>query len=153
MSGAPLVICAPLAGTVVALADVPDEVFAAGMVGPGVAIAPDQSATTAYCPVPGVVSKLLPYAFVIEAGSKAVLTHLGIDTVELAGEGFVVLTQEGDRIHVADPVLKWDPTEVAAGGRSPIVVVVALEAATHEVTVLAPPGQAVTAGTPLLSWA
>ena len=95
MSAAPLVICAPLAGTVVALADVPDEVFAAGMVGPGVAIEPDRSATTAYCPVEGVVSKLHPHAFVIESGPKAVLTHLGIDTVELAGDGFIILAQEG----------------------------------------------------------
>jgi PTS system glucose-specific IIA component len=119
MSAAPLVICAPLAGTVVALADVPDEVFAAGMVGPGVAIEPDRSATTAYCPVEGVVSKLHPHAFVIESGPKAVLTHLGIDTVELAGDGFIILAQEGDRIEIADPVVKWDPTAVAAGGNSP----------------------------------
>ena len=151
-AGNALVIRAPLAGTVVALADVPDEVFASEMVGPGVGIDPDRSATTAYCPVDGVVSKLLPHAFVIETGRRAVLVHLGVDTEDLASACFDVAVEEGQEVVAGQPLLAWSPDCVRREGRSALCPVVALQADAADVDVVVAPGDRVAEGQPLLAW-
>ncbi|NCT89469.1 PTS glucose transporter subunit IIA [Cellulomonas sp. APG4] len=149
----PLVVHAPVDGTVLALADVPDPVFAGAMVGPGLAIAPrvDGGAVAAVAPVAGTIAKLHPHAFVVAADGRAVLVHLGLDTVQLAGEGFELVVAEGDRVDVGDVVVRWDPAAVEAGGRSPVCPVVALDGPT-EVAGRVAPGAAVTAGDPLFAW-
>ena len=53
------------------------------------------------------------------------LVHLGIDTVQLKGEGFTLLAAEGDDVEAGAPVVEWDPAAVEAGGRSPVCPVVA----------------------------
>ena len=53
--------------------------------------------------------------------------HLGIDTVKLAGEGFDLLTSEGDTIEAGQPVVRWNPADVEARGFSPVCPVVALD--------------------------
>ncbi|GAB2462703.1 PTS sugar transporter subunit IIA [Xylanimonas ulmi] len=142
----PLVVCAPVAGTVVAVTDVPDPVFSAGLVGPGTAIAPDPSrGADVVSPIDGRVVKLRPHAFVVAADDgRSVLVHLGIDTVELRGAGFVAHAAEGDRVVAGQPVTSWDPTAVRDGGRSPLVPVVALDADPASLTGLPGPGSAVT---------
>ena len=124
-----LVVMAPLAGAAMMLGDVPDPVFAAGLVGPGLAIDPHEDATIAVAPVAGRLVKLKPHAFVvIDEFGRAVLVHLGIDTVTLDGDGFVVIASEGQDIAAGDPVVRWDPLRVAKRGLSPICPVVALGA-------------------------
>jgi glucose-specific phosphotransferase system IIA component len=124
-----LVVTAPLAGAALMLRDVPDPVFAAGLVGPGLAIDPHQDATIAVAPMAGRLVKLMPHAFVVIDGiGRAVLVHLGIDTVSLSGDGFVVLASEGQHVAAGDPVVRWDPLSVAQRGLSPICPVVALDA-------------------------
>jgi glucose-specific phosphotransferase system IIA component len=95
------VVLAPLPGRVVALADVPDPVFAQQMVGSGVAIEParGQGPLTVVAPISGKILKLHPHAFVI-FGEKAtgVLVHIGIDTVKLEGDGFTLIAAEGDTV-------------------------------------------------------
>lgn len=149
---APLVVHAPVAGSVVALADVPDPVFAGAMVGPGLAIAPrHEGVVEALAPVAGTVVKLHPHAFVVTAGARAVLVHLGLDTVQLAGEGFELVVAEGDRVEVGDVVVRWDPAAVEAGGRSAVCPVVALDGPA-EVDARVTPGAEVAAGDPLFTW-
>lgn len=125
-----LAVRAPVAGTVVDTADIPDPVFSAAMVGPGAAIAPDPTTGgIAVAPVAGAVVTLHPHAFVVATDNgRAILVHLGIDTVELHGEGFELHVAEGDRVEAGQPVIGWDPAAVRAGGRSPVVPVVALDA-------------------------
>jgi PTS system glucose-specific IIA component len=124
-----LVVTAPLAGSVMSLRDVPDPVFAAGLVGPGLAIDPQEDATIAVAPVAGRLIKLKPHAFVIiDATGRAVLVHLGIDTFTLGGDGFTVLAREGQDIEAGAPVVRWDPLSVAKRGLSPVCPVVALDA-------------------------
>jgi PTS system glucose-specific IIA component len=133
-----LVVLSPVAGQVLPLSDVPDLVFAEAMVGPGVAVEPDQGRGTAVAPVAGRLVKLHPHAFVVLTGSgRGVLVHLGIDTVELRGEGFELLVGEGDEVEVGTPVVRWDPGAVREGGRSAICPVVALDAAADAVTACA----------------
>lgn len=153
VTAAPLVVHAPVSGTVLALGDVPDPVFAGAMVGPGLAIAPatGDGVVAALAPVAGTVAKLHPHAFVVTAGGRAVLVHLGLDTVQLAGEGFELVVAEGDHVDVGDVVVRWEPAAVEAGGRSAVCPVVALDGPT-EVAGLVAPGAAVTAGDPLFAW-
>ncbi|EYR63579.1 PTS glucose transporter subunit IIA [Actinotalea ferrariae CF5-4] len=149
----PTTVHAPLAGVVRALAEVPDPVFAAAMVGPGLAIDPTGAGrVTATAPVSGVVSALHPHAFVVvTAEGRGVLVHLGIDTVQLRGAGFTVHARRHQEIRQGEAVVTWRPGEVAAGGRSAWCPVVALDAAA--VTELVAPSSDVAAGAPLLLWA
>nr|BBH92330.1 hypothetical protein KTA_05290 [Thermogemmatispora argillosa] len=119
-----LVILAPLDGQVVPLERVPDEVFAQKLVGDGLAIEPWGS--VALAPISGRLVRLFPggHAFVIAAGPEdreeeaAVIVHLGLDTVELAGDGFTLLAQEGDRVEAGTPVVRFDRARIAARGKS-----------------------------------
>lgn len=121
-------ITAPLAGHLHPLSDVPDPVFAQGLVGPGVAIEPTGEAeVTVVAPISGRIVKLHPHAFVIQAEGVGVLVHLGIDTVQLNGQGFVLHAGEGDEVAVGDPLITWSPSQVVAGGRSAICPVVLLD--------------------------
>ncbi|MFI6320386.1 PTS glucose transporter subunit IIA [Nonomuraea sp. NPDC050556] len=131
-------VLAPVEGAAVGLSAVPDPVFSAGMVGPGTAIDPARSPGKAVAPISGKIMKLHPHAYVIVGDDgKGVLVHLGIDTVQLKGEGFQLLAAEGDRVSAGQPVVAWDPGKIEAGGRSPVCPVVALDASAASVTDLA----------------
>jgi len=151
----PLTVLAPVAGTVRAMAEVPDPVFAGEIVGPGLALDPSRDGVvTAIAPVAGKIVKLHPHAYVIVAdGTRGVLVHLGLDTVQLGGAGFTLHVAEGDSVAAGEIVVSWNPAEVEAGGRSPICPVVALEGAPGTVTGLVAPGGLVRAGDPLFKWA
>jgi sugar PTS system EIIA component len=149
---APLAVRAPLPGRAITLASVPDEVFAQAMVGPGAAIDPHPRPLDAVAPVDGTLMKLHPHAFVVVgADTRAVLVHLGIDTVQLEGKGFTLLAKEGDPVTAGQPLVHWNPAQVAATGRSPICPVVALEAGPEALTELVDAGE-VTPTTTLFTW-
>ncbi|MDQ0824102.1 PTS system glucose-specific IIA component [Arthrobacter sp. B2I5] len=124
-----LVVLAPIAGTVVPLADVPDPVFAGQMVGSGAAVEPPAGEMfDVVSPVAGKVIKLLPHAFVVvESSGRGVLTHVGIDTVKLKGEGFKLLIAQGDTVGAGAPVMRVDPTAALAAGYSMVSPVVVLD--------------------------
>jgi PTS system glucose-specific IIA component len=151
----PLTVLAPVAGTVRAMTEVPDPVFAGEIVGPGLALDPGRDGVvTAIAPVAGKIVKLHPHAYVIVAdGTRGVLVHLGLDTVQLGGAGFTLHVAEGDTVAAGEIVVSWNPAEVEAGGRSPICPVVALEGAPGSVTGLVALGGLVRAGDPLFEWA
>lgn len=132
---------------------VPDAVFSAALVGPGVAVDPVRGGRIeAVSPIAGRLVKLHPHAFVVQAGDGAgVLVHLGIDTVELKGEGFDLLAAEGDEVDAGQPVVAWDPSETEASGRSPICPVVALDAKPGSLVELRGSGE-VAAGDRLFTW-
>ncbi|GAA1719938.1 PTS glucose transporter subunit IIA [Isoptericola hypogeus] len=152
---AALTVLAPVAGTVVDVADVDDPVFSAGLVGPGLAVEPDGArGTDAVAPITGTIVKLHPHAFVIQHDDgRAVLVHLGIDTVKLGGEGFTTHAGEGDVVERGTVLVSWDPAAVRAGGRSAVCPVVALEAKPEAVDALAEVGTTIAHGEPLLTWA
>jgi PTS system N-acetylglucosamine-specific IIA component len=139
---------APVTGRVVAMSSVPDPVFAQAMVGPGLAIEPDaDEGRDVVSPLTGTVVKLHPHAFVVAAPSgRGVLVHLGIDTVQLRGEGFTLHVAEGDAVTAGQVLVSWSPRAVSDGGRSPVVPVVALDAAAEALTPAAVEGDYVSAG-------
>jgi PTS system glucose-specific IIA component len=148
-------VLAPIAGTVVALADVPDPVFAEQLVGAGAAVEPaDGAGPTEVCaPLAGTVVKAHPHAFIVahESGT-AVLVHVGIDTVTLDGEGFTRHVAQGDAVEAGTPVVTFDPTAVRARGLSAMTPVVVLDSAPDSIPDLAT-GKPVTAGEQLYTWA
>lgn len=147
-----LAVRAPVRGRVLPLGEVPDPVFAAAMVGPGLAIDPPRAASDAVAPIDGTVVKLHPHAFVVaDAEGSGVLVHLGIDTVQLRGEGFRLHVSEGAAVRAGDALVSWDPAAVEAGGRSPICPVVALDAAEDALYELAAEGE-ISPADPLFVW-
>jgi PTS system glucose-specific IIA component len=150
-----LSVLSPVTGQVLAMREVDDPVFSAELVGPGLALDPSQGpGAEVVSPVAGSIVKMHPHAFVVQApDGRAVLVHLGINTVELGGEGFKLHAEEGQTVSAGQVVVTWDPATVAAGGRSPVCPVVGLEAASTAITPVAKPGDTVTAGALLFEWA
>lgn len=144
-------ITAPLAGHLHPLSDVPDPVFAQGLVGPGVAIEPTGEAeVTVVAPISGRIVKLHPHAFVIQAEGVGVLVHLGIDTVQLEGEGFTLHAHDGDEVTAGDELVTWNPSQVSQTGRSTFCPVVLLDASADHVAGTAEIGSQVEAGQRLI---
>lgn len=130
-------VLSPVTGTAMSLETVPDPVFSQSMVGPGLAVHPEpgqeggqESRQEAVSPISGTLVKLHPHAFVVMAtdDGHGVLVHLGIDTVQLAGEGFTLLVSEGAEVTAGTPVIEWSPGLVASLGKPSVVPVVALDA-------------------------
>ena len=152
-------VFSPAAGTAMSLETVPDPVFSQGMVGPGVAIHPEpgqeggqEGRQEAVAPLTGTLVKLRPHAFVVmaEGRERGILVHLGIDTVQLEGEGFTLLATEGAQVRVGTPVIDWSPGGVAAAGKPSVVPVVALDADQEELIDVV--SGAVDPGDSLFSW-
>ena len=109
-----LTLSAPLSGPVLTLAKVPDPVFASGAMGDGIAIDPLND--TLHAPCAGVVVHVARtgHAITLRADNGAeLLLHLGLDTVELQGEGFSMLVKEGARVSNGQPLLRYDLDRVA----------------------------------------
>ena len=119
-------IYAPLTGEIVNIEDVPDVVFSEKIVGDGVAIRPTGNKIVA--PVDGVIGKIFEtnHAFSMESKEGVELfVHFGIDTVELKGEGFYRVAQEGQTVKRGDTVIELDLELLEAKAKSvltPIVI-------------------------------
>jgi len=124
----PVDVLAPCPGRVVPLTATGDPVFAAEMVGPGVAIDPDPGLVTVVSPIAGRVVKVHPHAFVVlDDNGVGVLVHLGINTNRLEGAGFDVLAAQGDTVEAGTPMVRWDPSTISGDGISTVVPVVAMD--------------------------
>ena len=127
---------APFSAHVLPLSEVPDPVFASGVVGDGRALLPDDDVTcvTVHSPINGVITKLKSHAAIITSTrGPSILIHLGIDTVGLRGRGFAPLVEEGDIVDEGTPLIHWDLGPVHGAGLSPCVPVI----------VVSPPGEPV----------
>ena len=121
-------VIAPVPGRAMSLGDVPDPVFAQGMVGYGAAIDPPREVITAVAPVGGRLLRLMPHAFVVlTADNVGVLVHLGLDTVALDGQGFTTLLQQGEQVRAGQPVTTFDVPAIVAKGLDPVVPVVVMD--------------------------
>lgn len=147
-------VVSPMAGIVRDLSEVPDVVFSAEMVGPGLALDPGDSDVAVLCaPMDGRIGALFPHAVTIEAfDGRTILVHLGIDTVELAGAGFDVHVAGGQLVSAGDLLISWSPARVLASGRSAVCPVVALQADPGALTPRATIGEPVALGAPFFDW-
>jgi PTS system beta-glucosides-specific IIC component len=108
-------IKSPVGGTVIALSEVPDEVFASGTLGQGVAVLPDSG--TMFAPCSGKVITAYPHAVGIRTNLGAeVFVHIGIDTVKLGGKHFELHVKDGDEVKDGDVLIKADMESLKAEG-------------------------------------
>jgi len=119
-------VVSPADGDIIDLSDVPDEVFSAKLAGDGIALVPRSN--TFVAPISGVVTKIFStnHAFSIKTNSGLeVLVHIGLDTVELNGEGFNRLVEEGTKVSVGKPIISADLAFIASKGK-PIITPIVL---------------------------
>jgi sugar PTS system EIIA component len=103
------VVVAPLTGKVVPLSEVPDPVFAEKMMGDGVAIVPTEGVLVS--PVAGKVVQVFPTKHAIGIFSNygtEILMHIGLETVNMKGEGFEVFVKEGDTVEAGQKLVTFD---------------------------------------------
>lgn len=96
-------------GKAISLTEVPDEVFSQKMLGDGAAVIPEGNEIV--CPVGGTIVDVTPtlHAYCIHTDDDLdILVHIGIDTVELKGEGFKSLVKTGDAVKAGDPLAAVD---------------------------------------------
>ncbi|PTK54822.1 PTS sugar transporter subunit IIA [Staphylococcus haemolyticus] len=119
-------IYAPLTGEYINIEDIPDPVFAQKMMGEGFGINPTEGEV--FSPIEGKVDNVFPTKHAI--GLKAdngleILVHIGLDTVQLDGQGFEILVSSGDTVQVGDPLLKFDLEYIRNNAKdviSPIII-------------------------------
>lgn len=115
----------PIDGKIIPLSEVPDEVFAQGMMGPGFAIVP--SGNTVHSPIDGKVVSIFPTKHAIGLATDTgveVLIHFGLDTVNLKGQGFDLLVEDGQLVERGDALLKVDMDYVVANAPSTVTPIV-----------------------------
>lgn len=121
-----LELAAPLSGTAVPLAQVPDPAFAEGQMGQGVAIEPSEGKV--YAPFDATVAHVIKskHALILEhASGVQVLIHVGINTVSLKGSGFTQLKNIGDQVKAGELLLEFDMDAIRAAGYpviTPIII-------------------------------
>ncbi|TKV58347.1 N-acetylglucosamine specific PTS subunit [Nakamurella flava] len=139
-------VLAPVRGRAVALSEVPDPTFAEGIVGSGAAVDPVHEVLDAVAPISGKIFKLMPHAYIIlGADNTGVLVHLGLDTVQLGGQGFTTHVAEGDHVEAGQTITTYDVPAIIAAGKNPIVPVVVMDTPADAVR----PDSAVTSGAEL----
>lgn len=127
-------LAAPVKGTLVALSDVPDEVFASGTMGQGIAIEPEEDVVKS--PVAGTVSLVYPTGHAIGITSDKgaeILIHIGIDTVNLKGKHFKALIEQGQKVTVGTPLVEFDYQAIQAAGYAPTVMMIVTNSDQYQV--------------------
>ena len=110
-------VLTPLQGKVLAQADIPDETFAQGILGPGCGIEP--TGDTVYAPFDGTVTQVpesLHAVGLMSDDNIELLIHVGMDTVAMKGNGFTSLVKEGTKVKAGTPLLKVDLDAIRAAG-------------------------------------
>ena len=144
-----LTLCAPLSGPVLTLGNVPDDVFASGAMGDGIAIDPLNDCL--HAPFDGEIIHVARtgHALTIRAKNGAeVLMHVGIDTVELNGEGFALLVKNGARVSQGQALVQFDLDRIARQCKSLVSLIILTNGERFELRALA--GRTVKVGEPLL---
>jgi multiphosphoryl transfer protein len=140
-----ILLRAPLSGVLVPIDQVPDPVFAEKMVGDGISIDPVDA--TVLAPCAGRVIQLHSAAHAVTLATDEgleVLIHIGLDTVQLKGQGFTARVKNGDRVREGDALIAFDADYVATHAKSLLTQVVITTM--DRVTSIVPGTGAVTAG-------
>ncbi|MCM3125793.1 MULTISPECIES: glucose-specific PTS transporter subunit IIBC [unclassified Mesobacillus] len=115
----------PIKGEIKPITEVPDQVFSGKMMGDGFAIVPAEG--TIVSPVDGKIVNLFPTKHaigILSDSGREILIHVGIDTVNLKGQGFETLVSENDTVTKGQPLLKVDLDYIKENATSIITPIV-----------------------------
>lgn len=114
----------PTKGKIIPYTEIKDETFASGVLGQGVGIEPDEGVV--YAPMDGEISSVAESKHAIGitgAEDMELLIHVGVDTVEMKGDGFNTLVAEGDKVVKGQKIMEFDKAKIKAAGKPDTVVV------------------------------
>ena len=117
-------IFAPIKGNAISYEEIPDETFASGVLGAGIGIEPAEGVV--YAPYDGEISSTTETKHAIGitgAGDMELLIHVGVDTVNMKGDGFELFVKEGDKVKKGDKLITFDIEKIKAAGYSPTTAV------------------------------
>lgn len=122
------VLLAPLSGTVRPITEMPDPVFSSKAMGDGLAIEPAAGADTVVAPADATVAATMPgsnhaIGLVLDDGME-LLVHVGVDTVEMGGDGFACLVDQGQRVSAGQPLMTFSAEKIRAAGHPTAVAFV-----------------------------
>ena len=129
----PGAVYAPVAGTVIPSEQIPDETFAAGVLGQGVGIQPENGIVVA--PFDGEISSVTDTRHAVGISSPdgiELLIHVGVDTVAMDGDGFECFVQEGQQVKAGDRLIAFDRAKIAAANHPDVVVVLVTNSDDYE---------------------
>ncbi len=112
----------PCKGTVISREQIPDETFAAGILGDGIGVTPEDGIVVA--PFDGTVTSVFDtrHAITLEKDGMEVLIHIGVNTVNMQGEGFTAFVEEGAEVKAGQKLLGFDRAAIAKAGYNDTVV-------------------------------
>ena len=117
-------IIQPTKGKIIVQENIPDETFASGVLGAGLAIDPEEGVV--YAPYDGTISSVAESRHAIGitgAGDMEVLIHVGVDTVAMNGDGFTDFVKEGDTVKAGQKIMEFDRAKIKAANHPDCVVV------------------------------
>lgn len=120
---------AGLSGKVIPLDDVPDNVFSQHVMGDGIAIEP--SSDTVVAPADATVNAVMAdtghACGLTFANGMELLIHVGVDTVDMNGEGFALLVEEGQKVRAGEGLIRFDKEKIHAAGHPSVTVFIVTE--------------------------
>lgn len=137
-----ITLVSPLKGKIVPLDQVEDAAFSSGVLGQGVAILPEEGVL--YAPADGEITALFPTGHAIgmmSANGAEVLIHVGMDTVQLEGKGFTVLTAVGDHVKKGQELLRFDLDVIREAGYSAVTPILVSNSAVFTDVIATDDGQ------------
>ena len=127
------ILYAPVKGNVIPREEIPDETFASGVLGDGVGIEPEEGLVVA--PFDGEISLVTDTRHAVGItgpGEMEVLIHVGVNTVNMQGDGFTLLVKEGDRVKAGQKLLTFDIDKIKAAGYSTTTAVLVTNSDDYE---------------------
>lgn len=121
----PAIIGAECKGTVVPMENIPDEVFSQGILGQCIGIDPAEGKV--FAPVDGEITQAPDSGHALglmSIGGVEVLIHVGVDTVDMNGDGFTPRVKEGDKVKKGQLLLEMDLDKIAAAKHPAVVITV-----------------------------
>ena len=145
-------VLTPIRGKVLAQADIPDETFAQGILGPGCGIEP--TGDTVYAPFDGTITQVASTLHAIGITSDdgiELLIHVGMDTVDMKGQGFTALVKENQKVSAGTPLLKVDLDAIRAANHPTTTAIIVTNGDDLNGMKVVADGP-VTAGTPMIKF-
>lgn len=117
-------IALPTPGKVIPYTEISDPTFSSGALGEGIGVEPEEGVV--YAPMDGEISSVADSKHAIGisgANDQELLIHVGVDTVEMKGDGFKPFVKEGDKVKKGQKILEFDIDKIKAAGHPDTVVV------------------------------